>query len=259
MEEHTASGTALAVTTFGPGGPLARTSGGRTLLYTPDASGNVSQQLDAATGAVVASYAFDAWGGRSVATSDPTAALDPYAGYGGMHGYYTDPETGLQLCGLRYYDSAAGRWLNRDPISYTGGMNLYGYCGNGALGASDASGMFGWGDVFGSCLSAIVLLAAIEKLASDTAGSIDCGPLCSSVAACLGSLPGLIGAPGWLGCVAGLIAGIIHGIADYICNTYLSPCNVKSFGCYVMQALFSTLAGCFGGWLDSSILNEFED
>ena len=97
------------MTTFGPGGPLARNTGGRTLLYTPDAQGNVSQQVNASTGVVVASYAFDAWGGRTVPTSDPTVATDPYAGYGGLHGYYTDWETGLQLCGLRYYDSAAGR------------------------------------------------------------------------------------------------------------------------------------------------------
>ncbi len=77
---------------------------------------------------------------------DPTAATDPYAGYGGLHGYYTDWEPGLQLCGLRYYDSALGRWLNGDPLSYAGGVNVYEYCGNGPVGMSDASGLldFGW-------------------------------------------------------------------------------------------------------------------
>ncbi len=126
-------------------------------------------------------------------------------GNGGLHGYYTDWETGLQLCGLRYYDSAAGRWLNRDPISYAGGVNVYEYCGNGPVGMSDASGMLGLGDIFGACISAIALLAAIERLASSTAGSKDCGPLCSSIAACIGSLAGFVDAPGWLGCVVGLI------------------------------------------------------
>ncbi len=137
----------------------------------------MSQQLNAGTGAVVASYAFDAWGGRSVATSDPTAASDPYAGYGGMHGYYTDPETGLQLCGLRYYDSGAGRWLNRDPISYTGGMNLYGYCGSGALGASDASGIGGVKNggsmaVIASCVTALYNLVHNLTHSNCVAGSI---------------------------------------------------------------------------------------
>jgi uncharacterized protein RhaS with RHS repeats len=50
-------------------------------------------------------------------------------------------EAFLKVCGLRYYDSAAGRWLNRDPISYAGGVNVYEYCGNGPVGMSDASGM----------------------------------------------------------------------------------------------------------------------
>ena len=216
--------------------------------------------MNASTGAVVASYAYGAWGGRTVATSDPTAASDPFAGYGGLHGYYTDWETGLQLCGLRYYDSATGRWLNRDPISYAGGVNVYEYCGNGRVCMSDASGLVGWvGDIFGACISAIVLLAAIEKLASITAGSIDCGSLCSSIAACISSLAGLVDAPGWLGCVVGLIAGVMQDLADYICNSYLSPCNVKSFGCYVVQALVSAIAGCFGSWIDSSISLPIED
>jgi len=39
------------------------------------------------------------------------------------------------------YDATAGRWLNRDPIGYSGGVNLYGYCGGGPVGATDPSGL----------------------------------------------------------------------------------------------------------------------
>ncbi|HET6383736.1 MAG TPA: RHS repeat-associated core domain-containing protein [Armatimonadota bacterium] len=46
-------------------------------------------------------------------------------GYGAQAGYYTDPETWLVLCTHRYYDPAAGRWLNRAPIGIAGGVNLY--------------------------------------------------------------------------------------------------------------------------------------
>ena len=66
---------------------------------------------------------------------------DPYAGFGGQFGYYTDFETGLQLCTFRYYDSANGRWLTRDPIGYSGGVNLYGYVGNNPVNFMDFWGL----------------------------------------------------------------------------------------------------------------------
>jgi hypothetical protein len=62
------------------------------------------RQVDAGSGNVVASYLFDGYGVRKVASSDPTAPQDPYSGYGGLAGYYTDWETGLCLLGFRYYD-----------------------------------------------------------------------------------------------------------------------------------------------------------
>src|SRR6185312_721271 len=55
-----------------------------------------------------------------------TTPTDPF-GFGGQWGYYRDNETGDYLCGLRYYDVATGRWMNRDPIGQGGGVNLYGY------------------------------------------------------------------------------------------------------------------------------------
>ncbi|MDR3710997.1 MAG: RHS repeat-associated core domain-containing protein [Capsulimonadaceae bacterium] len=55
---------------------------------------------------------------------------DPFAGFGGQYMGYADSESGLTLFGERYYDSGTGRWLNRDPIGYAGGINVYAYCGN---------------------------------------------------------------------------------------------------------------------------------
>jgi RHS repeat-associated protein len=40
-----------------------------------------------------------------------------------------DPETGLYQHRYRYYHPQLGRFVNRDPIGYRGGMNLYGYVG----------------------------------------------------------------------------------------------------------------------------------
>jgi RHS repeat-associated protein len=67
-------------------------------------------------------------------------ASDPF-GYGAQWGYYTDVETGLVALTYRYYDSGTGRFLNRDPIGTSGGMNLYGYVGNSPTRGVDPSGL----------------------------------------------------------------------------------------------------------------------
>ena len=141
VEEVNSSGSPISKMTWGPNGLLGRTTSTRTLLYTTDAIGQVAQQIDASTGSIVAGYLFDAWGARQVSTSDPTAASDPFSGFNTAAGYYTDWETGLQLLGHRYYDPAAGRFLNRDPIGMAGGINVYAYCENGPLGGVDTSGL----------------------------------------------------------------------------------------------------------------------
>jgi RHS repeat-associated protein len=43
---------------------------------------------------------------------------------------YRDEETGLLYYGYRYYSPGQGRWLSRDPIEESGGVNLYGFAGN---------------------------------------------------------------------------------------------------------------------------------
>lgn len=63
---------------------------------------------------------------------------------GGQYGYYSDNASGLYLLGHRYYDPGAGRFLNRDPIGYNGGINLYAYCGNNPINRADPSGNDYW-------------------------------------------------------------------------------------------------------------------
>ena len=76
---------------------------------------------------VVSTQKFDAFGKR-ISTDSNT---DLYAGFGGQYSYYTDWETGMELLTYRYFDTVTGRFLTRDPSSYSGGINLYEYCGNG--------------------------------------------------------------------------------------------------------------------------------
>jgi RHS repeat-associated protein len=55
-------------------------------------------------------------------------------------GYFFDVETGLYQVRARYYDPSLSRFINRDPIGYNGGMNLYAYCGGNPINATDPMG-----------------------------------------------------------------------------------------------------------------------
>ncbi|WP_425267248.1 RHS repeat-associated core domain-containing protein [Aeoliella straminimaris] len=52
-----------------------------------------------------------------------------------------DPETGLQYSRYRYYHPQLGRFVNRDPIGYRGGMNLYAYVGGMPTRYTDPMGL----------------------------------------------------------------------------------------------------------------------
>ena len=140
IAELDSTGALTRLNTWGATGLLSRKDlvGGGSSVYVFDPAGNVARRLDG-NGVVKGSYAFDAWGAKR-ASNDTSSNGDPYCGYGGQWGYYTDAESGLTLCGHRYYDSNTGRWLTRDPIGYAGGMNLYGYVGNNAANGIDPNG-----------------------------------------------------------------------------------------------------------------------
>lgn len=136
--EMDASGNVTAINTFGVAGLISRHNGtastGSTTYYMFDERGNVSERLDG-SGSTVSVDMYTAYGTRY--TTDTTG--DPF-GFGAQAGYYTDTETGLVLCGHRFYDPAYGRWLNTDPIGYAGGINLYAYCSNNPIMGLDPSG-----------------------------------------------------------------------------------------------------------------------
>lgn len=125
------------VNTFGAAGLVSRHEqscldcDGST-FYTFDPQGNVSQTLNHRA-LPTSSVAYDAHG-------EAIAGGDAPWGYKAQWSYYTDSETGLQLLTHRYYDPQAGRFVTRDPIGYSGGVNLYAYTGNNPVNAIDPSG-----------------------------------------------------------------------------------------------------------------------
>ncbi|MCP4591840.1 MAG: RHS repeat-associated core domain-containing protein, partial [bacterium] len=49
--------------------------------------------------------------------------------------------SGLLHVGARYYDPALGRFLQRDPIGVSGGLNVYAYVGNSPFTWTDPTGL----------------------------------------------------------------------------------------------------------------------
>lgn len=128
------TGAVVATNTFGATGLISRRTGNTSVFYLFDSEGSISQKTDS-TGNVLSSDLFDAYGQRLSGSQ-----TDPF-GYRAQFGYYTDSETGLQLLTYRYYDPSSGRFITRDPISYSGGINLYSYVTNSPTGSSDPSGL----------------------------------------------------------------------------------------------------------------------
>jgi RHS repeat-associated protein len=73
---------------------------------------------------------------------DPATSREESIGFGGQNGYFTDSDTaaGLVCLGHRYYDPSTGRFINRDPIGYAGGENLYAFCGGNPVNEVDPEG-----------------------------------------------------------------------------------------------------------------------
>ena len=60
----------------------------------------------------------------------------------------SDPETELYYVRNRTYSPTIGRWVQRDPIGYSGGINLYEYVGGRAVENLDPSGLWHWYNPF---------------------------------------------------------------------------------------------------------------
>ena len=115
------------------GGILSRTTAAGATFYDYDGNGNVTLLTDSA-GNDVGHYRYDAFGNTLEATG-PRAAENPWRfSTKELHG-------GWYNFGYRFYAPDIGRWINRDPISEAGGVNLYGMVGNNPVNAVDAHGL----------------------------------------------------------------------------------------------------------------------
>ena len=107
-----------------------------TRFPTYDANGNIGQLVDT-NGKPVAAYAYDPFGnvtemaGAEAAENEWRFSTKP-----------VEEGTGWLYYGYRWYDAQNGRWVSRDPIEESGGVNLYGFVGNDGVGEFDRFGLF---------------------------------------------------------------------------------------------------------------------
>ena len=107
-------------------------------LYRKNLQGDILAVLNGQTGAVEASYTYDAWG-RVISSTGALAELNPFR----YRGYYYDSETGLYYLQSRYYDPETGRFINADSIIDESNLNVNGfaYCYNNPIMHGDYDGM----------------------------------------------------------------------------------------------------------------------
>ncbi len=135
-EERDASGALTNGKQFFPQGQVNFTSGtGANYFYLP--SHKEPTGVTNNSGTQVASMSFDPFG-RATVTGSFTADI----GYGGL---YVHQPSGLDMATYRGYSPNLGRWINRDPFSERGGINLFSYVRNNPIKYTDRMGLIGFG------------------------------------------------------------------------------------------------------------------
>ena len=132
LNEYNADGSVKANYFLGLGREAIKT-GGNWYLYLNDTHGSVTGLLDTA-GNRVASYTFGDYGET---LTEQGTVYNPFR----WNGEQQDPESGLYYLRNRYYQPSTGRFMQRDPIGYEGGLNLYAYCNGDPIQGSDPDGL----------------------------------------------------------------------------------------------------------------------
>lgn len=132
IAETDGAGAITAKYVFGPGidEPLRMTRGATTSYYHADGLGSVVA-LTNTTGTIVERASYDVYGQTRVTSGTGTVLTQSALGNRFFFtGREHDQETGLYHYRARAYDPRLGRFLQRDPVGYAAGPNLYSYVEN---------------------------------------------------------------------------------------------------------------------------------
>ena len=165
-------------------------------------------------GSVVVEYKYDAWGNHEAEVAEEEYAVLAEKNPFRYRSYYYDEENGLYYLQTRYYDPEVGRFISQDDVSYLApdsinGLNLYAYCSNNPVMATDPTGTTEWWEVLLIGLGAIggAIIGGLGGMAVGAIGGMLIG-------FCFGGIPDAIAGliiGGFIGGVIGLIGGAIVG------------------------------------------------
>ena len=199
-------GAASALYTHGPGEDdvlMIQEAGQPARYQHADGLGSVVMQTGTVEGTGYAIHAiqrYDAWGN---VTDAPTGSISAFA-YTGRE----RDETGLMYYRARYYYPGFARFMQRDPLGLSAGLNPYSYVGNNPTNYRDPSGLLAapaWKTLDTNWLTA----ARDYTVGADLSGGLEagvqslalvaCGPGCAGVLPGQAMGPRLPGVPGFGG------------------------------------------------------------
>ncbi|HNR93277.1 MAG TPA: RHS repeat-associated core domain-containing protein [Kiritimatiellia bacterium] len=169
-----------------------------TYTYIKDHLGSIVALVDETGTNVVESYEYDAWGAVTVYDANESEiSLSSVKNHFLWHGreynwtvHYVQNGHGIYNFRNRWYDPVTGRWLSKDPIGISGGLNQYVFCANNPVNFVDPDGRAPWmliGAAIGGGLDLAVQLAQGRSFSEVNWVSVGAGAASGALGAGLGA------------------------------------------------------------------------
>ena len=132
-EERDSTGATVTKRYFAEGEWRQNAKGDGKFYYTRDHLGSI-REVTNSSGVLQARYDYDVWGNSVVLSGNMNLDF-------GYTGHYFHAPSGLNLTLYRAYRASLGRWLSRDLIGESEGINLYAYVENSPINLIDLLGL----------------------------------------------------------------------------------------------------------------------